>query len=115
MKPDRFLTLHHHDLGVDPNGTYVLVTNLICTLPHNSVEAYQASHADGCLATPYEGYVFVTNGDTVVTWQMEIITGWHLVKVSDELRDSFVEQMRRIVDAIEKEEKKARRKRGKKS
>lgn len=53
----------------------ILVTNGICILPHDSQEAYQASHKEhiGCVHYPWEGLVFEMVGETMRTWRMEII------------------------------------------
>ena len=40
-------------------GEFVMLTNSVCTLPHDSPEAYRAFHADGCHFAPCEGLVFV--------------------------------------------------------
>jgi hypothetical protein len=100
MKPDRISGIPMGAVGVDPDGKHVLVTNLICTLPHANTEVYQASHGDGCLMAPYESLVFDMDGDTVTGWHMEVITGRALVAADDKKSADIRSQMQAMLDKI---------------
>lgn len=106
MKPDRFAGLKINEVGVD-QGTkeFVLVTNCICSLPHDTQEAYNASHDDGCLMVPFEGLVFTTLAGAVVTWNMQDIRDRVLVLADPEDAKKVKNQMDAILEEDRKREK----------
>lgn len=112
MKPDRFVGLTVGEVGIEKeSGKYVVVTNCICTLPHDTPEKYQNSHGEGCLMVPYEGLVVaVDSGGKVVTWKMEDIRQ----RVLDRISKVDGDEIKKQIDAIlEAEEKAAKREKAK--
>lgn len=107
MKPDRYPGLRCNEVGYDKTtDKYVVVTNCKCALPHETTEAYNAAHADGCEMHPFEGLVVTAHPDgTVVTWTMQDVTGWSLFAVSPEVAASVKDQIQAILEVQRKAEK----------
>jgi hypothetical protein len=105
MKPDRHVGLEINEVGVDPHGVYVLVTNCRCQLPHDSPEAYREHHSDGCLMKPWEGLVFEMSGNAITRWGMEILTRRPLAPVPAEKADDIKRQMFEIMEKDRKKRK----------
>ena len=78
-----------NDIAFDQDAKeFVLVSNMICTLPHNDPEAFKASHPNGaeCTMAPHEAIAlrpFVDGNKLSIAWTYRRVRAEQLQPVSE--------------------------------
>lgn len=113
MKPDCYAGLRQGEVGIDKeSGKYIVVTNCVCMLSHDTPEKYEKSHGDGCLMVPFEGLVVtVDGGGKVVTWNMQNVRETVISRISKTDGDEIKKQIDEILEAQRRADRKNRNRR----